>query len=220
VVDHRILVEELADHSVGQKNRRRALVREPCAALVDPAHEERRQAGAQPPQGHDQSAEEGHDRVEHEPGGQEGHGQQRPAKAVIADVPAEAWTTLSAGVGSQGPRLYDWTRLRLPYEGQGGMARWLLARRSRSDPTALAYYRVSGPEQMSLADVVRVAGTRWVIEESLERAKGSVGLDQYEVRRWCAWYRYTTLALLAHAYLEVTRAGANLVEALAQKGGY
>ena len=33
-----------------------------------------------------------------------------------------------------------------------------------------------------------------------------MGLDQYEVRRWRPWYRHITLALLAHAYLEVTRA--------------
>jgi SRSO17 transposase len=46
---------------------------------------------------------------------------------------------------------------------------------------------------------------RWASEESVEDAKGSVGLDQYEVRKWTAWYRHVTLALLAHAYLEVTR---------------
>ena len=46
---------------------------------------------------------------------------------------------------------------------------------------------------------------RWTIEEGFEDAKGSVGLDQYEVRTWTAWYRHITLALLAHAYLAVTR---------------
>jgi len=84
----------------------------------------------------------------------------------------------------------------------------VLVRRSLSDPTALAYYRAWGPATTTLAALVRVAGTRWVIEECIERAKGEVGLDEYEVRRWTAWYRYVTLALLAHAYLEVTRAQA------------
>jgi SRSO17 transposase len=53
--------------------------------------------------------------------------------------------------------------------------------------------------------MVRVAKVRWSIEESLQDAKGAVGLDQYEVRKWGAWYRHITLALLAHAYLEVIR---------------
>jgi SRSO17 transposase len=55
---------------------------------------------------------------------------------------------------------------------------------------------------------VRVAGSRWAIEEGFEQAKGEVGLDHYEVRRWPGWYRHVTLALLAHAFLVVTRARA------------
>jgi SRSO17 transposase len=35
-------------------------------------------------------------------------------------------------------------------------------------------------------------------------AKGEVGLDQYEVRKWNAWHRYVTLCLLAHAFLVIT----------------
>ena len=38
-----------------------------------------------------------------------------------------------------------------------------------------------------------------------EEAKGEVGLDEYEVRRWDGWYRHITLAMLAHAYLTVIR---------------
>ena len=37
------------------------------------------------------------------------------------------------------------------------------------------------------------------VEEGFEQAKGEVGLDHYEVRRWPGWYRPITLALLAHA---------------------
>jgi SRSO17 transposase len=136
-------------------------------------------------------------------------GQQR-VDAVIASLPNEAWSTLSAGEGSQGPRLYDWAWVRLPYEGSPGKARWLLARRSLSDPTEIAYFLAFGPMETSLGTLAKVAGTRWAIEEGLKLAKGTVGLDQYEVRRWNAWYRHVTLALLAHAYLEVTRHQANV----------
>jgi SRSO17 transposase len=74
-----------------------------------------------------------------------------------------------------------------------------------SDAAELAYFRAWEPEVASVENVVRVAGMRWAIEESFEDAKGSVGLDQYEVRKWTAWYRHFTLTLMAHAYLEVTR---------------
>jgi SRSO17 transposase len=132
-------------------------------------------------------------------------GQQHRAAALVAAVPSAAWITRSAGAGSQGERLYDWTWLRLPYESVTGLAHWLLARRSLSDPTEVAYYRAFGPADTPLAALVRVAGTRWAIEENFEDAKGLVGLDQYEVRKWDAWYRHVTLALLAHAYLAATR---------------
>jgi SRSO17 transposase len=137
-----------------------------------------------------------------------GDGRQRRVDALFAAAPAGAWARLSAGEGSQGPRLYDWAWAQLPAAGPAGGAQWVLARRSLSDPTELAYYRAYGPAGTGLPALVRVAGARWAVEEGFERAKDLVGLDQYEVRRWRAWYRHITLALLAHAYLEVTRAQA------------
>ena len=134
--------------------------------------------------------------------------QQTVAHLVEHQVPADAWVRLSAGEGSQGPRWYDWACLRLPYATAAGTGQWLLARRSISDPKELAYYRVFGPAQTPVSEMVRVAGRRWTIEEAFEQAKGEVGLDQYEVRRYDAWHRHVTLALLAHAYLEVTRLAA------------
>jgi SRSO17 transposase len=139
-------------------------------------------------------------------------GQQHRAADLIAAVPSAAWVALSCGAGSQGERLYDWTWVRLPYESAAGLAHWLLARRSLSDPTELAYYRAFGPADTTLAALVRVAGARWAIEENFEDAKGMVGLDQYEVRKWDAWYRHVTLALLAHAYLAATRRQARQTE--------
>jgi SRSO17 transposase len=43
---------------------------------------------------------------------------------------------------------------------------------------------VCGPVDTCVAEMVRVAGTRWAMEESVETAKGEVGLDHEEVRRW------------------------------------
>ena len=51
-----------------------------------------------------------------------------------------------------------------------------------------------------------MAGQRWRIEESFQAAKGLTGLDQHQVRRWTSWHRWTTLAMLAHAFLAVATA--------------
>jgi len=68
------------------------------------------------------------------------------------------------------------------------------------------YYVVFGPAGTTLATLVRVAGTRWAVEERFGIAKGEVGLDHYAVRRGDGWYRHSTLALLAQAFLTVARA--------------
>ena len=86
-----------------------------------------------------------------------------------------------------------------------GRGHWLLARRSIAKPGELAYYVCFGPAKTALEELVRVAVPRWVIEECFDEAKGEVGSDQYEVRRWDDWYRHITQAVLAHTYLTVIR---------------
>jgi SRSO17 transposase len=128
------------------------------------------------------------------------------AAQVVASWPTDAWQRLSAGEGSQGPRWYDWGWLPMSWRFHPeGMAHWLLARRSLTKPDEIAYYFVFGPAESTLEQVVRIAGTRWQVEQAFEFAKGEVGLDEYEVRTWTGWYRHITLAMFALAYLTVVR---------------
>jgi len=135
----------------------------------------------------------------------------------VACQSGESWQRLSAGDGAKGLRLYDWALGLMAPARRSGWEHWWLARRSISDPSEVAYYFVYAPEATPLTEIVEVAGTRWAVEESLETAKGEVGLDQYEVRKWTGWYRHITLALVAHSFLTVTRAKA--VGSDGQKGG-
>ena len=140
--------------------------------------------------------------------------QQRQVKSILAALPEAGWTRLSAGDGAKGPRWYDWRWLALADPLEPGWRRWLLVRRSVSTPTELTAYVVFARQETMLAEVVRVAGTRWTIESCFEAAKGEVGLDHYEVRSWTGWYRHMTLSMWALALLTVMRAGALAVEAL------
>jgi SRSO17 transposase len=133
------------------------------------------------------------------------------ADALLRLVPARAWQCLSAGKGAKGHRLYDWAFIRLDHHQQHGPAvsdggqtaqRWLLIRRNQRTGD-LAFYRCWMPRPVPLAILVRVAGTRWTVEERFQTGKGLVGLDQHQVRRWRSWYRWVTLAMLAHAFLVV-----------------
>ncbi|MFJ4502022.1 IS701 family transposase [Streptomyces sp. NPDC088864] len=129
-------------------------------------------------------------------------------EGLFAQAPAEAWEKISCGDGAKGPRVYHWAAVRLPavaeFDYQGEVPhrmRWALARRSISKPDEIAYYLAYAPLQVTVQELVRVAGARWAIEECFQAAKNECGLDQYEVGRYVGWHRHITLAMLAHAFL-------------------
>jgi SRSO17 transposase len=126
---------------------------------------------------------------------------QTDPAALISDLEAQAWQSLSAGEGAKGPRLYDWVRLPLNWETDDGFTRWLLARRSLRDPDAIAYYFAYAPSQTTLAELAAAAGLRWTIEECFLRAKDDLGLDHCEARSWHGWHRHMTLVMAAAAFL-------------------
>lgn len=129
---------------------------------------------------------------------------------VLTGAPAEAWERISCGDGAKGPRVYDWAAAQLPaIDGaKSTHYRWVLARRSLARPEEIAYYLAFAPADAAVAELVRVAGARWAIEECFQAAKSECGLDQYEVRRLVGWYRHITLAMLAHAFLAAMAAHA------------
>ena len=125
------------------------------------------------------------------------------AASVTAEVTPADWQRIVVAAGSKGPRLYEWAAVRVAVGQAGwpGPERWLLIRRSVSDPTERAYYLSNAPPDTNLESLARVAGARWPIEQCFEEGKGEVGLDHYEVRRYDSWQRHITLALLAHTFL-------------------
>jgi SRSO17 transposase len=153
----------------------------------------------------------------------DGHREQAKVLATLAGVDtdgridASAWERRSLGYGAHGERIYDWTAIALDPAGlPKGWGHWLLVRQ-QVEPTAdqiaagktvpeRAYYRCAGPATTPLRELIRVAGTRWAIEECFQTAKNEAGLDHYQVRTWRAWYAHITLAMLAAGWLAVTRA--------------
>jgi SRSO17 transposase len=122
---------------------------------------------------------------------------------IVASWPASQWKPLTVAEGEKGPITYDWARARVveSREGLPGPDAWLLARRSRTDPTDIAYYLSNAPEETPLLKLAQVASKRHLVEQSIEEAKGEAGLDEYEVRHWHSWHRHITLSMMAHTWL-------------------
>ncbi|BCL12383.1 transposase [Micromonospora sagamiensis] len=126
--------------------------------------------------------------------------------ALATGLPTIAWQRISAGRGAKGHRWYDWSYTALPHatDAHGGH-HWLLIRRNRRTGE-LAFYRCWSPQPVPLNRLVAVAGRRWKIEEAFQAAKTGLGLDQHQHRRWRSWHRWTTLVILAHAFLAAATA--------------
>jgi SRSO17 transposase len=134
---------------------------------------------------------------------------RQTAAKLAARLPETAWQTVTVGVGTPGEDQQVWACLPLSETCAPGMRRWLLIRRSGDEGSDLGYFLADGADDTSEAELLRVCGVRWQIEECFAQAKGEVGLDHYEVRTWDAWHRFVTLCLLAHAGLVVMRLTAN-----------
>ncbi len=114
------------------------------------------------------------------------------ADAMANRLPTSAWHRQNAGSGAKGPRYDDWAWIEIGADGH----RDLLIRRNPNSGE-LAFYLCWAPKPVPLSELIRVAGTRWCIEECVQAAKGQVGLDHHQVRYWTAWHRHITLAMLA-----------------------
>jgi SRSO17 transposase len=133
------------------------------------------------------------------------HGGPQRVDAIAELIGPDDWQGYSAGRGSKGPRYYQWAWIALLPEDEDADdtgQHHLLIRRNPSSGE-LAYLRCYSPTPVPLSALVRVTGQRWRIEENFQSAKELTGLDQHQVRRWTSWHRWTTLAMLAHAFLAV-----------------
>src|SRR3989442_1071702 len=102
--------------------------------------------------------------------------------------------------GTKGPRMFDWAVMPMMHRCANDGRLFLLIRRCVDDPSEKAYYFVFAPLGTTLVEMVQAIGQRWKIEECFEIGKG-IGLEDYEVRSFTAWYRHITLVMLVQACL-------------------
>nr|WP_108990366.1 hypothetical protein [Streptomyces coelicoflavus] len=103
--------------------------------------------------------------------------------ALIAALPRQRWKRISGGLGTHGERIHDWARIAIRPCWADGLGHWALTRRGVADPVEIVYYLCCGPATSRLKDLVKVAATRWTVEEYFQTAKGECGLDCRTFRR-------------------------------------
>ena len=126
------------------------------------------------------------------------------ADALAARLKPGRWTKLS-GLQSQQMRALEAATIRVQGRDSnkrlGPLERLLVVRTCGSEPE-YHYALTNAPSTVGIEELVSADASRHAVEELFQTAKGSAGLDHYEVRSWRGWHHHMTLALLASWFLE------------------
>lgn len=96
--------------------------------------------------------------------------------SLVTTLPLQAWKNVPGGGTPHEERGCSWARVTLRPPRQDGFGRWVLARRAGGDPHGIAYYVCCGPSAARLKDLVKVASSRWAVEEYLQSPDTGGGL--------------------------------------------
>jgi len=118
----------------------------------------------------------------------------------------QPWVRFHVKDGENGPRV--WEVKHAPFypkrpDGLPGPMHGLVVARNVLEPEVLKYFlsnRAAGSPGTLLEDLVRVAFSRWPIEQCFEQAKNELGLDHFEVRSWEAIHRHLYVTQLSHLF--------------------
>lgn len=108
-------------------------------------------------------------------------------EALAKEVKPSDWLWLPLP-GTQGPSAYTWAQTEV---WLGDEAYGLLMRRLGEE---IRFFLTWSPTPRDLVYWVRQIVGRWDIERCFQEAKQEAGLDEYQVRKWQAWYRHLLLA--------------------------
>lgn len=126
------------------------------------------------------------------------------ADAVLAAEPLGSWTTLSWIEGSRGEQRAKVRALRCwRVDGDGTRHRgWLIGQRpARGQHGEPKFFWSSASARTPIPTLVEYAHRRHWIEQYYEEAKGELGWDQFQGRRYDAFHRNAVTVMLSYSFL-------------------
>ena len=82
---------------------------------------------------------------------------------------------------------------------------WLVVERSEEKAPKLQYYLMTGARTMTKKVLVRALKERYRTEQMYQEAKGGLGLDHYEGRRYTGWHHHVSVVLCCYSFVIVER---------------
>lgn len=136
-----------------------------------------------------------------------GRGARHPAQRAddcLTAIPLRQWQTVQWREGSRGSLRAKFVAVRC-YRVDGDGTRhlgWLIGQRAgRGQAAAVKFFWSNFPASTSLARMVELAHRRHWIEQYHEEAKGELGWDEFQGRRWDGFHRHAVAVMLAYSFL-------------------
>lgn len=126
-----------------------------------------------------------------------------PAEDVVVFLSRGGWKSIRLRGGQKGPMEVEALveRVWCVRNGSPGREVWLLITRTLGEEPEYKYFESNASEGTSLCSLLRVAYSRWSIEQCFERTNQETGLARYETRSWAGWHHHIALTMLAHHFL-------------------
>ena len=131
-------------------------------------------------------------------------------KDLVNQIPDDKWKTITHRRGTKGPMVRRATILDVyiwkPEHGTEIESRQLLIS-AETDGSEVKYSLCHEPEGKMTVEVALFRQMqRYFIERAFQNVKEQLGLHQYQVRSWNAWYHHIALTLMAlHFILEIQK---------------
>jgi len=125
------------------------------------------------------------------------------AAEVAAHVPEREWERVCWGRGTKGDLAARFVARRVRVAKSRG-ERWLLCERALTDDER-KYYLLNLPPTASLDELVRLARSRWPIEQQYREFKDELGFDHFEGRKYRGWNHHAVLTAVAFTFLQLER---------------
>lgn len=126
---------------------------------------------------------------------------------VARTLPAQAYKRVRWREGSKGVLASRFARVRVwpahgYWEGRPPESeQWLLVEWPEDAAEPTKYWLATLPHRTSFVHLMRVAKTRWRVEQDYQQLKEELGLDHFEGRSWPGWHHHVTLIMVAYGFL-------------------
>jgi SRSO17 transposase len=129
-------------------------------------------------------------------------------QAWAAAQPEETWKRIATRNSTKGILLVDVLVQRVwVWNKEEVRARqWsLIVRREVDSRETIKYSLSNAPESTSAERLAFMQGQRYFVERAFQDAKGTAGMDQYQIRGWQSWHHHMSLVMMSMLFMLETR---------------